>query len=182
MLFLYAVNSLAKTQRTAGVRGRLPLGALSAVETDVVEFFVGIAQTFGLPRSIGEVYGLLFLTPSPLTTEDIVSRLKISKGSASQGLKALRSANAVNPVYVPRDRRAHFVAEVELRSLIQGFLRERIAPSIFCGTQRLSRLDKDMAALTENQRDKFQGRVEKLQSWRRQASAIFPAIIAAVES
>jgi DNA-binding transcriptional regulator GbsR (MarR family) len=182
LVFLGAVELQTEPPRIASIRDGLSKESLSPVETDVVEFFVGIAQALGLPRSFGEVYGLLFITPSPLTMEDIVLRLKMSKGSASQGIKALRLANAVKPVYVHGDRRDYFVPETELRSLVKGFLRERIAPNILCGTQRLSRLDEDLAALSENERDPIHGRIEKLRSWQRQAGAIFPAIIAAIEA
>ena len=43
--------------------------------------------------------------------------LKISKGSASQGLRALRQLGAVSSVFEPGDRKERFVAEIRLRKL-----------------------------------------------------------------
>ena len=52
-------------------------------------------QIFGVPKSVGQIYGLLYASPLPLGFSDIVERLEISKGSASQGLQLLRSLGAV---------------------------------------------------------------------------------------
>ena len=53
-------------------------------------------QIFGVPKSVGQIYGVLYASPSPLSFSDIVDRLEISKGSASQGLALLRSLGAIN--------------------------------------------------------------------------------------
>jgi hypothetical protein len=53
-------------------------------------------QVFGVPKSVGQIYGLLYASPEPLSFSDIVERLDISKGSASQGLQLLRSLGAIN--------------------------------------------------------------------------------------
>jgi len=62
------------------------------VEQQVVDLFVDGVRVLGLPGSVGEIYGLLFISREPLSLDDLVRRLKISKGSASQGLRALKAA------------------------------------------------------------------------------------------
>ena len=69
---------------------------LDPLERQVVDVFVDGVRVLGLPRSIGEIYGLLFISRTPLSLDDLVARLKISKGSASQGLRMLRNLGAVN--------------------------------------------------------------------------------------
>ena len=59
-------------------------------------FFAEIVQLFGIPKSVGQIYGLLYASPKPLGFTAIVERLEISKGSASQGLQLLRSLGAIN--------------------------------------------------------------------------------------
>jgi hypothetical protein len=72
-------------------------------ETECVAFFSDVVQVFGVPKSIGQIYGLLYASPTPLSFSDIVERLDISKGSASQGLQLLRSLGAVNIADLQRD-------------------------------------------------------------------------------
>ena len=66
------------------------------LEIESIDFFVRLMGLLGLPRSVGEIYGLLYFSPHPLPMDQIVSRLGISIGSASQGLKTLRSLKAKN--------------------------------------------------------------------------------------
>lgn len=96
----------------------------------MISIFVQMTQVLGLPRSLGEIYGLLFASPRPLAFQEIGERLNLSKGSVSQGLRFLRTIGAIKPVVIPGDRREYFEPEVELRALVGGFLRERLNPQL----------------------------------------------------
>ena len=96
----------------------------SSLELESINFFVRMMGILGFPRSVGEIYGLLYFTPNPLTMEQIAKRLGISIGSASQGLKSLRSLKAVRTNYIPRDRRDHYLAESELMRLFSTFIKD----------------------------------------------------------
>ena len=85
--------------------------SLGPIETQVIQFFVDGVKVLGLPRSIGEIYGLLFISPDPLALDDLVERLGISKGSASQGLRALKTLGAVKEIEVEGSRRSGYVAK-----------------------------------------------------------------------
>ncbi len=103
---------------------------LTRGEEEIITIFVKMAQTLGAPRSLGEIYGLLFATVQPLSFQDIHDRLDLSKGSISQGLRFLRTVGAIQSVSVPDDRREYFEPVVELRALVGGFLKERINPQL----------------------------------------------------
>ena len=53
----------------------------------MISLFVQLSRIIGLPRSYAELYALLFLSPRPLTMDEMIQRRGISKGSASQGLR-----------------------------------------------------------------------------------------------
>src|SRR5436190_23572761 len=101
---------------------------LTSLETEIIDFFVQLSRLLGQPRSLAEIYGLLFISARPLAMDHLIERLNLSKGSASQGLKFLRNIGAVKTVYVPGDRRAHYEAVAELRNLVTRFLRDQIVP------------------------------------------------------
>ena len=67
--------------------------------------------------------------------------LQISKGSASQGLRALRQLGAVSSTFEPGDRKERFVAEIRLRKLVSGFLREQADPHLDKGVARLKQIE-----------------------------------------
>ena len=152
------MENTVKTRKTARVTSRATGGSLSSngsrdlrddsshpalngFQLQAVSFFVHAFAALSLPRSIGEIYGLLFSTEEPLSLDDIIERLRISKGSASEGLRWLRSLGAVNPVYLPGVRKEHFTAETSLRKLATGYLRDRINPHLENGPERLRLLE-----------------------------------------
>ncbi len=148
--------------------------ALSELEKEVVEIFVRIAGVLSLPRSVGELYGILFISPEPMCIDDLMLKLKISKGSTSQGLKILRSFGAVNPVYVAGDRRDFFAAEAELRKIVTGFVNEQIRPHLDNGKARMARIEGLIDAEEPGRKEFIAERIDRLQGWQKRAGALLP--------
>ncbi|HTJ78188.1 MAG TPA: transcriptional regulator [Rariglobus sp.] len=138
-----------------------------------------MAQALGIPRSLGEIYGLLFATPRPLAFQDIVDRLGMSKGSVSQGLRFLRTVAAIKPVVVSGDRREFFEPVVELRQLVAGFLRERLNPQIETWGARAKELkpaDFSPDTLAGDDRKILDNRIDKLKAWQKRAGMVLPMV------
>ncbi|MDK2858665.1 MAG: hypothetical protein PWQ89_1784 [Verrucomicrobiota bacterium] len=138
----------------------------------MVDVFVRIAAVLSLPRSVGELYGILFISPEPMCIEDLMRKLRISKGSTSQGLKILRSFGAVNTTYVPGDRRDFFTAESALRKIVSGFVNEQIRPYLENGKERMARLEDLAQAEADNAF--FIDRIDRLRGWQKRANALLP--------
>jgi len=144
-------------------------------EIAVIDLFLNAANSFGLPKSYGQIYGLLFCRDRSLSMDEVIKLLKISKGSASQGLRALRQLGAVSSVFEPGDRKERFVAEIRLRKLVGGFLREQAEPHLEKGVGRLKQIESlvnnidDVVARKRGAR-----RHEILSGWHRQMSRLLP--------
>lgn len=150
--------------------------ALTALETGVIDLFVNGVRVLGLPKSIGEIYGLLYISPEPLSFDEILNRLKISKGSTSQGLKILRSLGAVRAVYVAGSRRDYFVAETELKKLVGGFIREELTPHLDNGTERLEALQAHLPNDSQPEAQFYKDRIGKLGTWHKRTELLLPII------
>ena len=151
--------------------------ARDAFEREVIEHFVEISRALGQPRSLAEIYGLLFVSPQPLAMDDLIERLQISKGSASQGLRFLRDIGAVQQVEVADDRRVHYEAVAELRRLAGRFLRDQFAPRVAGNEQRLARLAERLHELPAEHRQHAESRISMLQSWHKNTGRILPLVI-----
>jgi HTH-type transcriptional regulator, glycine betaine synthesis regulator len=154
-----------------------PAPLLDPLQTEVIEFFVELSRLLGQPRSLAEIYGLLFISARPLAMDDMIERLQLSKGSASQGLKYLRNVGAVRMVYVAGDRRAHYEAVAELRNLATRFLRDQIVPHLDNGQARLERIAALVKQLSPEDRARVNGRVRMLQSWERNGRRFLPLVV-----
>ncbi len=161
--------------RPAGISS-LPL-AMTPVEVEAVDLFVGLAQVVGLPKSIGQSYGLLYISTAPLSLDGIAERLDISKGSASQGLRFLRTTGAVRLCEADDSRCDHYEAETGLRALASGFLKEQIEPHLENGEDRLSRLKRLAASAPAASRAHVVQRVKQLENWHQRAAGLLPLLI-----
>ncbi len=150
---------------------------IDALEQQVVDFFVDGVRVLGLPRSIGEIYGLLFISQVPLSLDDLVLRLKISKGSASQGLRMLKNLGAVRETEGEVERRTYFEPAIELKRLVGGFIREQVRPHLESGKTKLSTLSKAAQGIEDQKRRKFSAeRIDRLDHWIRSGSRVLPIL------
>lgn len=153
-----------------------PAARLSSAEREVLEFFVNIGKYLSLPRSVGEIYGLLFARGGKLTLDDLVELLGISKGSASQGLRMLRGVGAVRLSHVPGERKDYFEAEAELPALARGFLRDQLAIKMDHADRRLAQLRAVVDDPANAAPNGLSSRVERLQSWHNKARRLVPLV------
>ncbi|MDZ4199225.1 MAG: hypothetical protein U1E27_08075 [Kiritimatiellia bacterium] len=150
---------------------------LRPIEKDVIETFVRLAGLLHLPRSVGEIYGLLFLSPGPLPMDAIRDKLQLSKGGTSMGLKTLRSFGAVRVEYAMGDRREHYAAETELRKLAAGFLRDQLDPHLQSGKDRLDRMQDLLQDTAPEEQPFLRERIERLGHWQKRAERLVPLVM-----
>ena len=87
---------------------------------EMVEVGGRICQLLGLPRSTGQIFGLLYLSAEPLSLNQMSTKLGISKGSASMGTRQLASWGAIRKVWIPGDRRDYYEVIQDLGQVIRG--------------------------------------------------------------
>jgi DNA-binding transcriptional regulator GbsR (MarR family) len=151
------------------------LSALTPFQEQSIALFVRASMALSLPRSVGQVYGLLFGTPRPLNLDEIMALLGSSRGGTFEGLKWLRQIGAVERVFLPGVRKEHFRAELNMRRLASGFLRLRVEPHLDrAGTH----LDELRAVVDDNSSDaEFQRtRLGKVETWHRLLNDLLPMI------
>ena len=148
----------------------------SLIEKEILELFVQLAAVISYPRSIGELYGILFISPDPMCTDDLIERLGMSKGSASQGLKVLRTLGAIKTVYMPGDRRGHYQAELNVRKIISGFMRQQVAPNLAEAHERLERIDELLKSDEDPNRDWILLRLRDLHRWSKNSEKLAPLV------
>ena len=142
------------------------------LEDMVREFFVDGVKVLGLPKSVGEIYGSLFISKVPLSLDDLVERLGISKGSGSQGLKMLRTLGAVSEVAGIEGRKVFYEADLELKSLVGGFIREKIRPHLSSAKEKIGLMDD----CNVDDDEFYDERIQKLDTWRKRAGILLPVL------
>jgi DNA-binding transcriptional regulator GbsR (MarR family) len=150
---------------------------LSALEVEAIEMFINFLRLIGLPKSVGEIYGLLFVAPRPMAMDEIMGRLDISLGAASQGLKLLRSFGAVRVVYERGDRRDHYVADLELSRFATAFIQDELQPRIDMAAERVKRMEAALSRLPVKERKATRERIDRLKHWLDKGQKMIPWVI-----
>ena len=162
-----ASNLNAESSPTLGQRN---------LELESIDFFVRLMSMLGMPRSVGEIYGLLYFSMDSLPMDQIASRLGISIGSASQGLRTLRSLKAVRTAYVAGDRRDHYFAETEFRRLFANFIKDEIMPHLESAKDRISKMEESLPESSSEDSAFYQVRIEKLKRLTKASGRLLPAL------
>jgi len=137
-----------------------------------------ICNKFGLNNIMAQLYAILYLSARPLSLDDMVERLKISKGSASVNIRALERYGVVRQVWVKGSRKDYYEAEADIskviieriRSMAQGRLSE-VDDMINLSTDALSSVnphDEDEAEAIKT----FKERIDKVKALYDQAQSV----------
>ncbi|MCK0168074.1 GbsR/MarR family transcriptional regulator [Jannaschia sp. S6380] len=99
--------------------------ALSTTHQEFVLHFGEMGSRWGINRTVGQIYALLFLSEAPLNAEQITTQLSISRSNTSMGLKELQSWNLVRLRHYPGDRRDYFTTPDDLWEIVRTLVSER---------------------------------------------------------
>jgi DNA-binding transcriptional regulator GbsR (MarR family) len=164
--------STMKSEEPSQTRSR----RLTPVETGFIELCVQYSRPFGLLKSAAQIYGLLFVSPVPLSFFDLKERLELSAGSTSQGLKYLRELGAVR-VVDPNQRRTHYEAVAELRKLAAGYLQQQVMSPLSDSETRLDRLTEQAQSLTGEAKTHALARISTLRVWHKNSRRLLPILL-----
>lgn len=87
--------------------------------------FGEMGSRWGINRTVGQIYALLFVSPDPLHAEEIAGRLGFSRSNVSMGLKELQAWNLVRLKHVPGDRRDFFTTPDDVWTILKTLVEER---------------------------------------------------------
>src|SRR3954462_7715473 len=80
---------------------------------------------WGINRTVAQIHALLFLSPQPLTAEDIADTLAVARSNVSNSLRELQSWRIVHIVHLLGDRRDHFECMKDVWEMFRTIIDER---------------------------------------------------------
>jgi DNA-binding transcriptional regulator GbsR (MarR family) len=97
--------------------------------TPLVQSFVlhfgEMGSRWGINRTVGQIYALLFVSERPLNADEIAEALDFSRSNVSMGLKELDSWRLVKLQHLPGDRREYFSAPEDVWLIFRTLADER---------------------------------------------------------
>lgn len=87
--------------------------------------FGEMGSRWGINRTVGQIYALLFVSDSPLNADQIAEALGFSRSNVSIGLKELSAWRLVRLQHVPGDRREYFSTPDDVWAIFRTLAEER---------------------------------------------------------
>ncbi|PXW98084.1 ArsR family transcriptional regulator [Sphaerotilus hippei] len=98
---------------------------LSPLVRSFVSHFGEMGSRWGINRTVGQIYALIFISPKPLNADELTEALEISRSNVSMSLKELQSWRLVRMRHVPGDRRDYFEAPADTWEIFRTLAEER---------------------------------------------------------
>ena len=99
--------------------------ALPALSRQFIAHFGEMGSRWGINRTVGQMYALLFISERPLNADEMADTLGFSRSNISMGLKELQSWRLVKLRHLPGDRREYFEAPADVWEIFRALAEER---------------------------------------------------------
>ena len=84
-----------------------------------------LGTLWGINKAMAQIQALLFISTKPLSMEDIMDELKISRGNTSMNLRQLMDWGIVTKALIPGERKEFFTTEKDVQELARIIAKER---------------------------------------------------------
>jgi DNA-binding transcriptional regulator GbsR (MarR family) len=125
---------------------------LTPLAQEFVLHFGEMGSRWGINRTVGQIYALLFVSARPLNADEIAEALQFSRSNVSMGLKELESWRLTKLQHLPNDRREYFSAPEDVWAIFRTLADERRKREV---DPTLSMLRVALLATPANTEDKF---------------------------
>jgi DNA-binding transcriptional regulator GbsR (MarR family) len=98
---------------------------LSPLMQRFILHFGEMGSRWGINRTVGQIYALLYVQAHPLNADEIADHLHFSRSNVSMGLKELQSWRLVKLLHLPGDRREYFEPPKDIWDIFKALLEER---------------------------------------------------------
>lgn len=159
---------------------------LLAVNESMLEGLSQLSDYFGFSKVMGQLYGALLLNNEPLSLDDLMERLNISKASVSMNLRTLEHLGMVRQVWLHGrgGRRKYYEAETDFLQLIANILKSRemrdLERALHIMQENIDRLNKSMPQMNEAEKevaDVYVERISDMQTTFRFAQTLIASIL-----
>lgn len=84
-----------------------------------------LGTNWGINKTMGQIHGLLLISTSEVTTDDIMKELHISRGNVNMNLRSLVEWELIHKVEKPGDRKDYYKAEKDIWTVFRQIIKKR---------------------------------------------------------
>lgn len=99
--------------------------SLNKIKQDFTQGLSQISRFWGFPKGMGAIFGVIYVSPTPLSLDEIVQETGLTKGAISTEIRALARIGLVHRSSKLGDRKDYYEAETDFYVAIRSILKER---------------------------------------------------------
>lgn len=155
---------------------------LEEAKLEFIQSWGILGSQWGINRTMAQIHALLLISGRPLSTDEIMEELSISRGNANMNIRDLMNWDLVDKVIVPGDRKEYFSAEKDIWKVATRIMYQRKKKELDPMLKTLDRIENvegdkrnaDIKAFTET--------ISNIQNFAGQAQKTLDVIIKAEEN
>jgi DNA-binding transcriptional regulator GbsR (MarR family) len=98
---------------------------LAAAKNKYIQTWGSLATSWGINKTMAQVHALLLVSTKPLSADNIMEALQISRGNVNMNVRALIDWGIVTKEFVVGERKEFFVADKDIWELFKQITKER---------------------------------------------------------
>jgi DNA-binding transcriptional regulator GbsR (MarR family) len=155
---------------------------LAQAKDDFVTQWGAIGNAWGINRTMAQIHALLMVTPRPLTTDEVMDELKISRGNAHSNLRELVGWGLVRSVIRKGERKEYFESEKDVWKMFCIIVRERKRREIDPALEALVKCRQATKELKGEEAKVFQKQIVALSDFVAVANKVMNKVASGSES
>lgn len=137
---------------------------------------------WGINRTMAQIHALLLVSPDPLTQDDIMEELNISRGNTNMNIRELINWGLVERVLISGERKEFFSAEKDIWKVVKQIVKERKKRELEPMLQLLDKLEAVEGDKKDKEVKTFVDTISGIKKLGRQADKTLDTMIRAEES
>lgn len=138
---------------------------LNAARDAFVSQWGALGSQWGINRTMAQIHALLMTTNDPLTTDEVMDELEISRGNAHMNLKELVAWGLIRVVVKKGERREFFEAEKDVWQIFTIVARERKKREIEPALTILNRCAEETRGMQSQEGKAFHHQMRELEDF-----------------
>lgn len=137
---------------------------------------------WGINRTMAQIHALLLVSPDPLTQDDVMEELDISRGNTNMNIRELINWGLVERVLLQGERKEYFTAEKDIWKVVKQIVKERKKRELEPMLQLLDKLEDVEGDKRDKHVKTFVDTVSSIKKLGKQADKTLDVMVKAEES
>jgi DNA-binding transcriptional regulator GbsR (MarR family) len=155
---------------------------LAEAKQQFISSWGAFGTQWGINRTMAQIHALLLISTDPITQDDIMEQLSISRGNVNMNIRELISWNLVERVILPGERKEYFTAEKDIWKVATQIIKERKKRELDPMLKLLGQLQQVEGDKKDKETKQFVEMVGSIKKLGTQADKVLDSLIKAEEN